>query len=443
MVFQHRKNRYGAKPKQRATGTKTTLTDLPNELLLHVLHHADVTEVLRLRETSRSFVPACTETIRDKLKVLYVHPSPSSVQRAITICESDWSTDIEEICFVSKDGWYSSLDFDVFGPSDYFAYTWPLVKSRHKEAPTNNLVHKDSLTFGESYNKLLSSLAGLRLSRTFSFQEVCDRPGFNMLSVQRIDGWLRIVRPGASSKERKAENKLYGARYKVTPQNNFRFADIDALAFVLAHPQIKFTRLKLDHELTWVDSVQSCPYPLIRDGCFRALTHLDLTISNASFLGRKMESFYKDLLSSVAATLRELKIAMRYRDLRSVFIFEVQTNEMGSIAKMLQHIYLPELRHLELCCLPVRGAGVIDMNAVTPYIAAILQFDLERVIENQCKKLEYLQLTNIMSCIGPDWPPRPRSMDDIILDLGSRAREVRGLEHKGTRAWELNIPEGE
>jgi hypothetical protein len=100
MAFQHSNNRRGAKAKQ--PGTKTTLTDLPEELLLHILPHTDIKTVLRLRATSRFFVPTCTEAIRDKLKVLYVHPSPRSVLRALKIIESDLGSDVEEICFVSQ-----------------------------------------------------------------------------------------------------------------------------------------------------------------------------------------------------------------------------------------------------------------------------------------------------------------------------------------------------
>ena len=84
MAFQSRKNLLGAKQEQ----PKTVFTKLPDELLLYMLHQMDITEVLRLRETSRFFFNTCTEVMRDKLKVLYVHPSPRSIERAISICEA-------------------------------------------------------------------------------------------------------------------------------------------------------------------------------------------------------------------------------------------------------------------------------------------------------------------------------------------------------------------
>ena len=72
MVYYHGKKARGAKPKQ--PGANKTLTDLPDELLIQMLHDTDITAVLRLRATSKRFVHACTEIIRDKLKILYVTP---------------------------------------------------------------------------------------------------------------------------------------------------------------------------------------------------------------------------------------------------------------------------------------------------------------------------------------------------------------------------------
>ena len=218
MVFQHRKNRHGAKPKQLATSTKTTLTDFPEELLLHMLHHTTITEVLRLRETSKFFFPACTEIIRDKLKILYVHPSPSSVERAIGICKSDLSSEVEEICFVSKCVLWRC------GCLDERAWRqWP---SRNVTL-RGRVDGQGACTFDQGYQELLSSLVELGCLQTVSFQESCDRPGFNMLSAQRMTNWLDTTAyrtgkfRGVVSKERKAENTLYAAKFKLMPPQAF------------------------------------------------------------------------------------------------------------------------------------------------------------------------------------------------------------------------------
>ena len=231
MVFQSRKNRRGAKQGQ----LKTVFTKLPDELLLHVLHQMDITEVLKLRETSRFFVPTCTEVVRDRLKVLYVHPSPSAIKHAISICDkSNLSSRVEEICFLSKAPFWRD------GPCIEFQQRqWSFHNPRDD-------VDRPVPTFEQSYQELLSSLAKLDCIQTVSFQESCDRPGFNMSSAQRITDWQDAV--GHRHKERRGRSTVYGGNSKLEPPIAFLFADVDALNAVL-RTGINFTRLILPHEL--------------------------------------------------------------------------------------------------------------------------------------------------------------------------------------------------
>ena len=255
MASQTRKNRQCAELVPH--GTEASLAGLPDELLLNILQHADVTSVHRLRQTSQRFVRPCATAIKDKLKlmkVLYVHPSPTSVQHAITICQSGVSSQIEEICFVSK-SFYSRNEFEaVFVPAGPAAFPWPVRESLEEEAPQTN-----PWAFQMSYRELLSRLAALEITR-FSFSEVCDKPGFNLISAERIAGWRETV---------ESENKLI-------QQTEFKFADIDALASVLWDPLFTFTQLKIDHELAYEGCAPSLGMKLI--GSYRALKHLNLTV---------------------------------------------------------------------------------------------------------------------------------------------------------------------
>jgi hypothetical protein len=238
MAFQHSNNRRGAKAKQ--PGTKTTLTDLPEELLLHILPHTDIKTVLRLRATSRFFVPTCTEAIRDKLKVLYVHPSPRSVLRALKIIESDLGSDVEEICFVSQTPhWW----FGHCARGRDFA--WLSRKTRNEQV---SAFRYDPPVFSKSYQDLLSAMAGLERLQKFSFQESCDRPGLNMLSAQRLTNWLKTIGLNVIPSNFLTADyygfDLDAYESDASQSPNFEFADIDALDAVLNHPGITVTRLK-------------------------------------------------------------------------------------------------------------------------------------------------------------------------------------------------------
>ena len=164
-------DRRGAKQEQ----PRTVFTKVPDELLLYMLHQIDITEVLRLRETSRFFVNVCTEIMRDKLKVLYVHPCPRSVERAISICKQpDLSSEVEEICFLSKAPlWQDGLRIKLH------------QRQRALDTPRDD-VDRPVRTFDKSYQQLLSSLAELKCLQTVSFRESCDRLGLNILSAQHI-----------------------------------------------------------------------------------------------------------------------------------------------------------------------------------------------------------------------------------------------------------------
>jgi hypothetical protein len=427
MVFQHRKNRHGAKPKQLATSTKTTLTDFPEELLLHMLHHTTITEVLRLRETSKFFFPACTEIIRDKLKILYVHSSPSSVERAIGICKSDLSSEVEEICFVSKCVLWrcGCLDERVWRQ-------WP---SRNVTL-RGRVDGQRACTFDQGYQELLSSLAELGCLQTVSFQESCDRPGFNMLSAQRMTNWLDTTAyrtgkfRGVVSKERKAENTLYAAKFKLMPPQAFPFDAIDAL-YAILNSGINFSRLVLPLEHIR-DTLPHTPLDITRP---QTLTSLDLTVSQY-WRGFEWNTRCGEVIRSTAGTLLELRLGIRHTR-------GAGRNNYANTASSLRHLLenpespleaidLPRLQRLEIHVPPERGLDPEQREGVT-----IQLFDLETFLAHHCKKLRTLHLTDICPILdyafllhGND------SMKDVQFLLGVPVCEIEGLG-KNTRAWEI------
>jgi hypothetical protein len=429
MVFQTRKNRRGAKQKQ----PRIVFTKLPDELLLHMLHQMDITEVLRLRATSRFFVPACTETMRDKLKVLYVHPSPSSVQRAINLCKkSDLCSEVEEICFLSR---------------AHFRQDGQLIKLHQRQWTFHNPqddVDRPGRTFGQNYQELLSSLARLECLQTVSFQESCDRPGFNMLSAQRITNWQNTLGHcrGHSeniSKERRAENALYATKFKLAPPMAFLFADVDVLDAVL-NSGINFACLVLPHELFGDPLPFSInihgndvflrppPRSILRP---QTLTHLDLTVT-AHWDSCAWHAHCAELLSSAAATLLGLRIGIRHSRNQNCETASSLRELLNAPKSRLKYMDFPKLQHLEFHSPPELG-----LFPKQPVSVMMQTFNLDTFLEEQCRELRTLHLTDIdPTKTFYDLDNGHDSMKDVRLPDDVAAREIEGLGDN-TRAWEI------
>lgn len=219
MVFQN--NRKRRKPIEKPT---KSIRDLPDELLLNIFEHATITDILRCREASKLFVPASTTAIRSKLKVLYVHPSHSSLRKAVAICHSDLSSEIEEICFVNKTHWHMQR-----GKFGFNAHTWPRRLLREK----TDILHPGAGSFTIVYATLLSALTQLKNLDTFSFASSCMQPGFNMISQSQVLTY-------AAARHTPPHKSLLGP-----PEAIMDFSDRDAITSMLKHPEIKFRRLRI------------------------------------------------------------------------------------------------------------------------------------------------------------------------------------------------------
>ena len=453
MVFQRSKNRRGAKPEQpEQSGTKS-FTGVPDELLLYMLHQTDITAVLRLRATSRFFVFPCTEVIRAKLKILYVHPSPSSVQRAISICKSDFSSEVEEICFVSQcPKQHSQLPADQMKGVDF---TWPSHKSQNGRLLMSDYMREcrlGGLAFSESYQELFSSLAGLGRLQAFSFQESCDRPGLNMMSAERLSNWVQTIEPKGLNKmsaerlsnwlrtiepntrvseERRAENALYAASV-------FVWLDIDALQAVLNHSGLNFTRLKLGHELPENPFDREMSFRLVRP---LTLTRLDL-LATGLWVGRKWHLLCCELLASAAPALVELRLGIRHFTSN----FHREEDFEITLKRLLQGfdeskplLVLPKLERLEFYSTPARAPSRLSPGLM------VQTFHLENFLAKSCSKLRFFRLNELVPIRAQNVAAegleddKDKLMQIIHKYLGVPVREITapGLG-ENVREWEVN-----
>lgn len=368
-----------------------SITDLPDELLLAILERTpNISGVLRIRATCRAFVPACSTTVRDRLKVLYIHPSPTSVQRAIKICQSDLGSEIEEICLVDKVFWLSIHRNPEWG----LQYTWP--------CGTFNMCGKTlNAGFDEAYKDLMDSLAALTKLQALSFDTSCNKPGFNINrnSLQRIEACAIKIRPTAPSKELSAESKLYTSELPAPPQPRSKFADADALAAVINRFSSKLAKLVITEELPLAQAA------MLQTGTLGNLTHVELYI-NTGWYFSDWHLFCRHILQSAASNLQDLKLSFQYNPAAAR-----QQRIETSLAVILEQLKFHALKRLEL-------------YASFPLVQ---DFNLKTFLSERCDKLEVLRTTNVVALpvvYGPGHAGDMTLLDKVMLDIEREVSEV-------------------
>jgi hypothetical protein len=191
--------------------SKTSITDLPDELLIAVSHDLSNLDILRLRVSHPILTPACTTIISERLTRLYVHPTPRSLQIALKVCEHPiFSQKIEELVFLGKvleqpdetPDWLRGMSgrgesypvalmhieqhiesLDMHGIYKPWPTSYPGPKkslSRNEEATSQDCgaAHMD---FADAYRPFLDALAKLlpKLSTLSFSEEATTTPGFN------------------------------------------------------------------------------------------------------------------------------------------------------------------------------------------------------------------------------------------------------------------------
>ena len=166
---------YHYTPRKRATIRQPTsngpsLTDLPNELLLEILKHADTDTVTRFRLTCTSFTAAGNSELQRRLKTLYIHSTIPSLRRAVEICAHPLlSRDIEEVALLGKSledhsdfsrGWYDSGDLLLTRASMVWPSQFPrAVRGHVSSAAWDGELHGSD--FASAYAPLVQALRNL------------------------------------------------------------------------------------------------------------------------------------------------------------------------------------------------------------------------------------------------------------------------------------------
>ncbi|KAM0703336.1 hypothetical protein Q7P35_009274 [Cladosporium inversicolor] len=400
MVF-HIDSKRRAREKQQAEAN-TTFLDLPDELILGILECTDgISEVLRLRQTSKVFVSACNTIIRNDLNALYIHPGQSS------------------ICIINKVRW--DLIRAPAHLNKRFGHSWPSLGLHERRKELN-------LDFVAHYDELLTSLATLPGAKTLSFRDACDKPGFNMVSKQVIQQfkfkvldlahtWDAMAEQRAPSRLQTAEAKLYGKIPKVKMRHGFNFSDLDAVIAVLG--RLNITNLELSEELPFATEHS------LATASLGHLTQIELLV-HLGWQKSAWQRFSNELLRNPAPTLQDLKLSFKHNP-ATIWRKKVET----SLATIVKYIEFPKLQSLEL-----RALGLLDE---LPYVPQMIDF---MAFLSRCKSLQRLRTSGIfptphyvlVSTSRDDYP----SMDEILLGFEG---EVRTLEtpDENTRVWEIKV----
>jgi hypothetical protein len=422
MVFHtDSKRRTREKPQTEAN---TTFLDLPDELILAILERTDgISEVLRLRQTSKVFVPACSSIVRNQLKTLYIHSRETSVKQAIELCKTDLASAIEEICFINKVRWDM-----VRAPAHLnkrFGHSWSSLGVHDRKNELN-------LDFAAHYEKLLTALATLPMAKTLSFKDKCDKPGFNMVSEQVIVNWAFTVLEKAHawdaiaagehrvrSRLHKVEAKLYGmpAFPIVKAKHGFNFSDLDAVVTALGHLNIE--SLKLSEELPFANERS------LTTASLGHLTHIELLV-HLGWQKSAFQRFSNELLRNAAPTLQSLKLSFQHNP-AAIWRKRPET----SLATIIKDIEFPKLRFIELCAL--------GLPEELPYVPQMIDF---MAFLSRCKNLQLLRTSRVFPTFqymlisaGQD---AFLSMDETLLGFEG---EVRSMDkpNENTRVWEIGV----
>lgn len=394
MVFFNIRKRRGRPAPQKPK--PTSFATLPDELHLKILDQVSTSDVLKLRATSKVFVGVCSDVIRTRLKVLYVHPSTSSLRKAIKICQTDLASKVEEICFLNKIMWHTicqqqMADRHLEGID--IAATWPVPVPKQIKAPrkVDRTFHHGS--FALAHHDLLSALANLPAVRAFSFADTCDRPGFNMLPRSRI------LQPVVLSREYKAESKLYHRRTPTPVTKRDNFTDSEAVLSILSHPKIHLTKLRITDELPYSDEVTDRCTKLNSHRAFAIcqaklshLTSIELHI-NTGWDRTSWQETCHAILSLAAPKLQYLKLAFQHNaSIR-------RTRTEISLFAIFAGLEFPSLTHLDLTALypkPERGRH---------YRPIIQDFDMITFLTTHSTSIRTLHFSNIL--FSDSTTPRP------------------------------------
>lgn len=88
--------------RDRRAEDKARITDLPDELLLQITSLLQMDDILKLRLTCTELAPAALTSVQSRMKIVYIHPSITSLRAVPDICAHPFSKAIEEVILLGK-----------------------------------------------------------------------------------------------------------------------------------------------------------------------------------------------------------------------------------------------------------------------------------------------------------------------------------------------------
>ena len=417
MVFRDNKSKKRGQRTANVADTAKTVGDLPDELLLKIMGDTATGDLLKFRQTSRVLVAASTTLLRSRLKVLYVHPTATSLRTTIEICYSDLATEIEEIALLGKVPWQEILKNDrdtraepertrrESGLAKLEYLPWParMPKLKLSDAATGTEYRMPKsefprCKFAEQYEQLLDALAHLPNARKLSFRSSCTLPGFNMISQSQIDSHTtKSCRPQCQQSKLSREEQIYDQKKKKPVPQVQLFSDADAIVALLDSMPVPFTALVVTDEIRYISEHSRSLSP---DG-YSFASRLRNKISNLISVefhvttGWQFTEWQRACHAMLALCAPQLQsLTLRFQHNAAVRTVQGET----SLSTVIRDLKFPRLERLELAALlPARED---DKN----WRPVCHMYNFAQFVENHRSSLSAIRLENVifgMSYHGP------------------------------------------
>lgn len=393
------------------TKSATSIANLPDELLLKVMDNVATGDLLKFRQTSRVLVAASTSLLRSRLKVLYVHPTPTSLRSAIEICHSDLCTEIEEIALLGKVPWYEILKYARdprleterarrHGRPAFVDYLpWPAKMPKMKvdissadSSRDKRLIESDrpelgGRCFAEVYVQLLDALANLPKARKLSFRSSCGSPGFNMVSQSQIESHTT---KSCHQAPEHSDLSLTKRDNKSDGMSDTRFSDSDAIFALLDCMPTPFTELVITDEMRYIAEHAKSLSPTKGSFFFTRLRNKVANLTSVEFhvttgwLFTEWQRTCCAILALAAPQLQSLTLRFQH----NAAMRRAQADE--SLSTVIRGLTFPRLQRLDLAALlPPRE----DARVWRPVCH---NYNFAQFVRNHRGSLSQIRLENVL-----------------------------------------------
>ena len=354
----------------RQPDEKASMRDLPDELLLGILNNTvSIADIINVRATCSSVVPACNEVLTDRLKVLYIHPSRASLRAAVNICDHPiLSQEIRKVVLLGKVFW---TQIEQACPKHRITGLGTLNRSRFRAWPARLPVEiPDSRkyvvpqtapeldSFPWAYRNLIDALAGLKNATKLEFAEGVKDAGWNVVSQAKL--YSHAIKMASEDDGNRDEAVRVAQKKGFKPGKPAdRFADSDVFYGLLSHPDLHFTEISLQTELPFIKNALKAPGSVSRLQLsipgMKQLTSIELTV-DLGWPHTDFHTLYRTVINHSRETLQRLKIVLMPN------AYVKSAKEDGTLGRVLEQIVCPNLKRLELALgsLTTRGLNKIS-----------------------------------------------------------------------------------